>query len=137
MSLKCVIVIDQELPLGLIANTAAVLSLTLGKRIDGIIGHDLIDSAGHVHSGITTTPISILKGNKDGIREIRKQLYDVSHEDLLVVDFCNAAQTTKTYDDYENKLKQTPADDLVFLGIAIYGPAKIVNKYTGSMPLLR
>ena len=28
---KCVIVVDEELPLGIIANTAVILGITLGK----------------------------------------------------------------------------------------------------------
>lgn len=32
METKCVLVIDENLPLGLIANTAAILGVTLGKE---------------------------------------------------------------------------------------------------------
>src|SRR6266849_4827826 len=137
MSLKCVMVIDQELSIGLVANTAAVLSISLGKTVADIIGHDIYDAAGHLHVGITRTPIPILRGTKETIRSIRRQLYDSNYKDVFVVDFCNAAQSTKNYDDYSRKLTETPIDDLVFLGIALYGPEKIVNKFTGSMPLLR
>lgn len=35
---KCVIVINHELPVGVIANTAAVLSINLGKMIPEIVG---------------------------------------------------------------------------------------------------
>ena len=30
---KCVMVIDENLPLGLIANTAAIMGITLGKEM--------------------------------------------------------------------------------------------------------
>ena len=30
---KCVMVIDEHLPLGLIANTAAIMGITLGKKM--------------------------------------------------------------------------------------------------------
>lgn len=33
---KCVMVIDEQLPLGLIANTAAIMGITLGKEMQGI-----------------------------------------------------------------------------------------------------
>lgn len=29
---KCVMVIDQELPIGMIANTAGIMGITIGKR---------------------------------------------------------------------------------------------------------
>lgn len=58
---KCVLLIDSELPLGLLANTAAVLVLTIGKRVEGIIGSDVVDGSGQIHTGITTIPLPILK----------------------------------------------------------------------------
>jgi hypothetical protein len=136
-SSKCVMVIDAELPLGLIANTAAVLALTLGKRIDGIIGPDVLDAEGHVHAGITNQPIPILKGNKDIIRQIKIKTMTTGPTELLVVDFSNAAQTTTTYQDYTEKIMQFTTEQLDYLGIALWGNKKIVNKLTGSMPLLR
>ena len=35
---KCVIVMDEGLPLGLIANTAAILGITLGKTLPEVVG---------------------------------------------------------------------------------------------------
>lgn len=134
---KCVMVIDADLPLGLIANTAAVLSLTLGKSIDGILGPDIYDASGNCHLGITTIPIPILKGTKDNIREIRIKATSVNFPDLLVVDFTDAAQTTKTYQDYTDKISKVMFEDLQYLGIAIYGNKQDVTKLTGNLPLMR
>ena len=61
--MKCVMVIDEELPLGLIANTAAVLAMSIGDKIKGIIGDDVRDGDGQLHRGITNLPIPLLKGN--------------------------------------------------------------------------
>nr|WP_255258865.1 DUF2000 family protein [Bacillus cereus] len=38
MEMKCVMIIDSNLPTGFIANTSAVLSITIGKKMEGIIG---------------------------------------------------------------------------------------------------
>lgn len=135
--MKCVILIDESLPLGLIANSASVLSLTLGKKVDGLIGFDLEDIQERIHAGITTIPIPILKSNKKELKELRELLFDDKYKDCFVVDFSNAAQTTKTYEDYSEAISNTPIDDLEYLGIAIYGPKKIVNKLVGSIGLLR
>ncbi|MBM7870709.1 hypothetical protein JOC70_002203 [Clostridium pascui] len=134
---KCVMVINSELPLGLIANTAAVLALTLGKRIEGIIGPDVLDGSGNYHIGITTTPIPILKSDSEGINVLRDKVATKDFFDLLVVDFSNAAQTTTTYEVYTEKISKLTTNDLEYLGVAIYGDRKKVNKLTGSMPLLR
>lgn len=133
---KHVIVIDQNLPIGLIANTAAVLSLTLGKQIPEMIGHDLQDHQGASHAGITTVPIPILKGTRSLLKEMREAVK--AHEpELKVIDLISATQSTKSYDDYAQKLASTPVDQLEYFGIALYGAKKIVNKFTGSLGLLR
>ena len=136
MEKKCVMVIDVELPLGLIANTSAVLALTLGKKIEGIIGPVVVDGDGHTHEGITTTPIPILKGSEAMIKELR-EIISSDYPDLFLVDFSNVAQITKNYDDYMNKIASFTSNDFQYLGIAVYGNKKQVNKLTGSLPLLR
>lgn len=135
--MKCVILIDENLPLGLIANCASVLSLSLGKKIDGIIGCDLKDIKNRVHTGITTMPISILKSNTKDLKSLREILFDDMYKDCLVVDFTNVAQTTKTYEDYTKAISLASLEDLEYLGIAIYGSKKLVNKLVGSIGLLR
>ena len=58
-------------------------------------------------------------------------------QDLIVVDFSDVAQRCNIYDEYIEKANQTPEDDFTYYGIAIYGTKKLVNKLTGSLPLLR
>lgn len=135
MNEKCVMIINADLPLGLIANTAAVLSLTIGSKVESIIGPDIYDGSGAKHVGITTTPIPILKSNADEIKRLREEAANLDH--LFVVDFSDVAQATKTYDEYTQKIGSTQAPELTYLGIAIYGHKKSVNKLTGNMPLLR
>jgi len=133
---KMVIVIDDELVVGLKANTAAVLSLTLGNKIEGLIGKDLSDGSGRVHKALTTVPLPILKCNLEKLKEVYNKAYELKDE-ILLVDVTYAAQTTKNYLDYELKLKQTLSDELKLLGIALGGPSKLINKLTGSLALLR
>ncbi len=35
---KCVIIVDEELSLGMIANTSSILGITLGKHIPELVG---------------------------------------------------------------------------------------------------
>lgn len=133
---KCVIVIDQALPVGVIANTAAVLALSIGKQFPELIGRDMLDGAGHVHRGITQLPIPVLKGTRPGIKEMRDALK--AHEpQVAVVDLISATQTTRSYDEYALRMEQTPHAELDYLGVALYGPTRIVNRFSGSLGLLR
>ena len=40
---KCVMVIDESLPLGIIANTAAIMGITLGKKMPEVVGADVTE----------------------------------------------------------------------------------------------
>lgn len=134
---KCVMVIDENLPLGIIANTAAIMGITLGKKMPEVVGSDVVDKTGNEHLGIIEFPVPILKGNIDSIKAIRAKLYEPDFSDLTVVDFSDLAQSCKTYDEFIGKMGTAVETDLNYFGIAICGTKKKVNKLTGSMALLR
>lgn len=134
---KCVIVLDESLPLGLIANTAAILGITLGKQVPEAVGDDVWDGSGRRHLGIIAFPVPILRGDAGTIRALRNTLYEPAYDGLTVVDFSDLAQSCKTYEAFISGLGVAPEADLRYLGLAICGNKKQVNKLTGSMPLLR
>ena len=134
---KCVMVIDEHLPLGIIANTAAIMGITLGKKMPEVVGVDVTDKTGNEHLGIIEFPVPILKGNAESIKAIREKLYDPDFSDLTIVDFSDLAQSCKTYDEFIGKMKDVSEADLNYFGIAICGTKKKINKLTGSMALLR
>ena len=136
-NLKCVMIVDENLPLGLIANTAAVMGITLGKFNQEVVGVDVYDKTGRNHLGIIKFPVPILKGNPELIREIRSKLYQPEFSELTVVDFSDVAQGCKTYDEFIGKMADIDEAALNYTGIGICGNKKLVNKLAGSLPLLR
>ena len=126
---KCVIVVDQELPMGLIANTSAIMGITLGMLHPEVVGKSVTDKSGREHLGIIEFPVPILKSSKEEIKVIRERLYEESFSDV--------AQGCKTYDEFIEKMLDVPSEQLQYLGICLCGPKKKVNKLTGAMPLLR
>ncbi len=134
---KCVMIIDEQLPLGMIANTAAVMGITLGKNIPEVVGNDVYDKIGNKHLGIITFPIPILKGDIQTIKAIRQKLYQSEFSDLIVVDFSDIAQACKNYVEFISKMQSVTEAELNYIGIAICGTKKKINKLTGSMALLK
>lgn len=134
---KCVMILDENLPLGLIANTAAIMGITLGKRLPEVVGTDIADRSGNVHLGIIEFPVPVLKASCDTIKAVRERLYRPEYQELTVVDFSDLAQGCRTYDEFIEKMGCTPAGGLRYLGVAICGAKKLVNRLTGRMPLLR
>lgn len=136
-TMKCVMIINSELPIGIAVNTSAILGVTLGKYIPEQIGADVTDASGKSHLGIITIPITMLRGDKAVLKDLRERLYNPEFADLMVVDFSDVAQSCNIYSEYMAKASITTEQDHNYFGIAIYGNKKKVNKLTGFMPLLR
>lgn len=136
-NVKAVIVIDSGLPPGVIANTAAILGITLGRLAPQCVGGDVTDASGLTHRGIVTIPVPILKGDRDSLRALRGTLFTEAYGDLEVVDFSDVAQGCGTYSEYASLVSETEEGRHNYFGVAIFGNRKKVSKLTGSLPLLR
>ena len=134
---KCVIVVDETLSLGMAANTAVILGLTLGEEEPSIIGPKVRDKSGREHLGITIAPIPVLKGSRAVMMELREKLYEPEYEDVRCVDFSETASYSNSYEDYRDRLAEQSGDAIRYIGIGIIGPKKKVNRLTGGLPLLR
>ena len=134
---KCVIVVDENLPFGIIANTAAILGITMGMKMPDVVGNDVLDLEGNPHMGIIQFLVPILKGNTKILNKLRTKLFEMQFSELTVVDFSDLAQGCKTYNEFTHKMANTSESKLNYIGIAVCGNKKQINKLTGSMPLLR
>ena len=134
---KCVMVIDERLPLGLIANTAAILGITLGRQRPDTVGADVYDRTGRVHPGIIEFPVPVLRGTAETIRAIRERLYEPEFSGLTAADFTELAQGCRTYEEFIEKMGAVSEAELRYLGVALCGPRRQVDRLTGSIPLLR
>ncbi|MCD7901354.1 MAG: DUF2000 domain-containing protein [Bacteroides sp.] len=136
-SAKCVLIIDNAQPTGIIANTASVLSITIGNHVKGMVSHDVYDKEGDKHLGITQLPIPILGATSEKIKEIRKHLCSLNCENMIVVDFSDIAQRSKTYEQYESVMQNIDENDIRYIGIGIFGDRKTINKATGNLSLIK
>ena len=84
---KCVMVMDEQLPVGMLANTAAILGITLGQKLPEVVGDDVVDQSGQTHLGIIAFPVPILKGSREGIRELLEKLRQPEFQGAVAVDF--------------------------------------------------
>lgn len=134
---KCVVVVDGALPPGLAANTAAILGITLGKHLPKAVGPDVTDGSGVLHPGIIAFPVPVLRGDRELLRSLREKLSTPTFSGLFAADFSDLAQGCKTYGEFREKMAAAPETSLQYLGLAVCGEKKLVNRLTGSLPLLR
>src|SRR5215472_12830506 len=99
---KCVLVVSEGLPLGLKLNTAAVLGVTIGRKVEDILGPDAVDGSGEEHLGLIRVVLPVLKASAEKIAEIRKKAK--AQADLLTADFAAEAQQAKTMEEYMQAL---------------------------------
>jgi hypothetical protein len=132
--IKLVLVIDPSLPLGVIANTSALLSISIGKYLQENLGPDIPDESGLLHRGIFDRAITVLAAAP---KDIARLHFAGSATDLIVLSLTTHAQKARSYGEYTRTLAATATEKLDYLGIAICGHRKHVTKLTGSLPLLR
>ena len=134
---KCVLILDADTPAGLLANTAAILGITLGRQLPEAVGGDVTDGSGRTHLGITAFPVPVLRGTAESLQSLRQRLGQPEFRDLTVADFSQLAQSCRTYGEFQEKMARTAGEDLRYLGLAICGDKRKVSRLTGSLPLLR
>jgi hypothetical protein len=133
---KCAIVVDGALPAGLAMNAAAVLAFSVGHAYgESVLGPDVKDGDGQAHRGITAAPIPILKADAQALHTIVAKAH--AEPDVFLVDFTAVAQAARDYGDYTQAMMTSGSEEHVYVGVALAGSKKAVNKLTGSMPLYR
>ncbi|MFT8409148.1 DUF2000 domain-containing protein [Liquorilactobacillus satsumensis] len=135
MQTKCVLVINSDLPIGLSANTAAILGCSLGTLHPEINGKQLTDAENGIYPGIVQIPLPVLEASSSRISEMQKEVLNL--EQIEVLSFVDCAQQAKNYLEYATQLRQSKHEQLQFLGICLYGQAKLVNHFTGDLPILK
>lgn len=137
MDKKCVMIINEYLSKGIAANIAAIMGMSLGKKIPHIIGQDIVDQDGNQHLGIIEIPVPILKDNNDHMKKIYQKLSSYEDNDITIIDFSTLAQRCRTYKEYIHEMNCTQEAELEYIGIALYGNKKVINKLTGNLSLLK
>ncbi len=135
-SKKCVLIIDQSLPTGVIANVSAVLAMSVGKEINGLVGEDILDKDGTLHRGLTQLPIPVLGATSLQISKIRQIVISETDNDTILFDFNNFAQQARTYHEYTSYMQSVDTEEISYLGLAVYGDKKKINKTTKGLTLI-
>lgn len=132
---KIVIVMDENLGMGVTANRAAVLMSGLASKYSEVIGEEHSTSDGVTINGFTKVPVAILaKPDTVNYHSI------IEKSSLLSCDyfiFLKRAQGLRSYEEYSLSIGTDKFCNLDIDSILIYGSAKSINKITGGFSALR
>lgn len=130
--LRCVVILNTQLPVGKAANAAAVISLTLGQRHPEFVGPQLIDGSGKSHPGLIPVGIPILAASNEQLVSLVSECGERDFEAIL---FPVEGQMTVDYGAFCEAVRQIPTSDLQHLGLGIVGEKKALRKLTAKLKL--
>jgi hypothetical protein len=131
---KWIIAVNGQLGRGLLANATACLAAAVGKAAPAIVGADVKDRSGSLHSGLPWPGCTIVETDAVGVRRIRTA---AAEGGLAIADMTSIAQRASAYADYLDALADARADEIIYYAVSVLGPKKSVNRLIGQLPLLR
>jgi hypothetical protein len=131
---KLVIIVDQGLERGVAANVIGLLGVSVGHHVDGIVGPDVRDASGRLHLGMSTVGLPVLAADADRLTAIHQGSAD--QPGLTVLDVTDAAVASRDYDSFTSRLGD-PDQQWRVLGLALFGPRRQIDRFTGQLGLLR
>jgi hypothetical protein len=132
---KWVVVVDRDLPIGLIANAAALLSATVGVRAPDLLGPSAVDGSGVEHASLPYIGCAILGADAATLHAIRAKA--ATKPTLLVVDVPRVAQQATSYTEYQAAMAATPHEEMAYYAVGLVGPRNQIDKVVGGLKLLR
>jgi len=134
--LRVAIILNPELPPGLLANTAGVIGIGLAAKFPMLAGSSLTDAKGVTTDTISKTPLPILQATPDHIKALMFKALDAAGE-RSVVPFPAFARTMHQFEQYEMTFPLRDLYDEVIDGVGLLGPEKWIKSLTGNLKLLR
>ena len=130
-----VLIVNKSIQeVGIIANAAFVIGLSVGREIaEATFGHDVIDGDGTTHSALTCISHHVRKAGASKLRSVRTSL--LNHPDIRIVDYTEDARTPD-YAEYAHNLSKHSGDDIVYRAIHVIGPEHVVGPLTSNLSRL-
>ena len=131
---RCVLIMNENISGGYLANAIAVIALTVGERHPYLVGAPLVDASGVSHPGLIPIGIPMLKCDNEQLKELRIKALEKGCD---VVDFPIQGLQTKDYDEFIDMMSVINTNDIDYLGIAIVGKKNAVNRLTKHCEMIK
>ncbi|MBP2427471.1 MULTISPECIES: DUF2000 domain-containing protein [Bradyrhizobium] len=135
-SARIAIVVNPALPLGLIANTVAALSIGIGAAEPDLGGNLLTDGNGLTVRTSANRPVPILQATPEALSVLLTRAQPLASGAVLVP-FPQFARGLHRFEDYLAEFPLRALSNETIDGLGFYGPEKWVRSLTGNLKLLR
>lgn len=132
--LKWVIVVDADLAGGQIVNAATCVSAATAAAVPGLLAGGGPDGDGTHHPGLPWAGCSVLAATADKLRQVRDKA--TRGAGLFVADMPRAAQDSRVYDEYLERLSRLTGNEIAYAAVSLVGPRKSVDRIVGGLKLL-
>ncbi|CRY55365.1 Uncharacterized protein conserved in bacteria [Yersinia intermedia] len=134
--IRVAIIVNPDLPVGLIANTTSTVGMGLAAKFPQLAGTALSDAMGNEIDVSSKLPVPILQANAAQMRDVLLKALAATHE-RAIVPFPTFARSMHSFQDYEVAFAQRSLADEPLDGLGLVGPEKWVRSLTGALKLLR
>lgn len=132
--LKWVIVVDETIAPGLQVNAAVCVAAATAAGVTNLLAGDVTDADGARHPGLPWAGCSILVASPDQLVALRVKV-DAT-EGLFVADMPAAAQETRVYDEFAERIAETPTSEVRALAMSVVGPRRDVDRLVRRLSLM-
>jgi hypothetical protein len=130
------VIVEPTLPLGLLANTVATISIGLGAAVPFLGNTLMTDAAGRGFRNSADRPVPILQASHATIGVLLLRAVQEPQGAAVVV-FPRFARSLRAYSDYRDQMPTRDPSQEAIDGLGLAGPEKRVRSLTGSLKLLR
>ncbi len=135
-TMRIAVIVNPELPLGLLANTSSAVAIGLAARFPSLAGEQLADAEGKAIDVSSKLPVPILQATAEQINAIMHKALQATGE-VAIVPFPAFARAMHSFEDYRQAFPGRSLAVETLDGLGLAGPEKWVKSLTGSLKLLR
>ena len=136
-TVRVAVIVAPDMPLGLVANSVAVIAVGLGAQCPHLADHRLADATGRPFGSICNQPLPVLTADRTAIRAMMLKAMAGRMNDATIVPFPGFARSIHVFADYQSALAKRSLDEEEIDGLGLAGPSAWVKSLTGSLKLLR
>lgn len=129
---KIAFIVRNDLPTWQRLNVVAFLATGIASAVPEVIGQPYIDAQGRQYGSISGQPMLIFEASRDELQKVHRKGLE---RELCIIPYIYAMFTTGHDEANREVFKAEDAGNMDFVGIAIQGPKKDVDKVLKGLTL--